>query len=143
MSQFKTVLAVDVEGTKKLLPAQSFIEGITWNAEAKQVELVWSNHKLVTPYNIPVDFTLEQLQKKDIPAGVKLFVPKADIKQASALANDLATEFPTLAKGLSEAQTKPETQPEAIADGMGDVTVTDNVKPVDTRRKRGVNKPQT
>jgi hypothetical protein len=72
MSTFSTAIPVDVEAVKRLLPANSFIEGINWNKDLQQVELVWSNSRLVTPFNTATPFTVQQLHDKEIPKAARL-----------------------------------------------------------------------
>lgn len=137
MSEFATAIPVDVEGVKKLLPTGSFIEGVEWDKDKQEVVLRWSNHKLRTPYNIPTPFPVDILKAQELPKCVKLpeaqqpavTVTSATSKDLTKMANDISAEFPDAAKAVSLA-------------GQSDVTVTDNVKPVDTKPKRGVKKAQ-
>lgn len=71
MSDFTTVIPVDIEAVKKLLPADSDILGIEWIKASNSVELKWGNRNLVTPFSFALEFPLEQLKSGKVPFGVK------------------------------------------------------------------------
>lgn len=72
MSQFLTEIAVDVERVKRLLPRESFVESVTWNATTQAVEVVWSNRNCVTPYTVATPFSVQMLQDQQLPKCAKL-----------------------------------------------------------------------
>jgi hypothetical protein len=72
VSQFVTEIAVDVDGVRRLLPRESFVESVTWNEITQRVEVVWSNRNCVTPYSIATPFTVQMLHDKEIPACAKM-----------------------------------------------------------------------
>ena len=116
MSAFTTEIPVDIEGVKRLLPKDSYIESVTWNKDTQRMELVWSNHKLRTPYNIPTPFPVQDLHDKKLPKCVTI---RGTSDQASSVQ-----------------------QPQTIATNQAN-NATDNVKDVDVKPKRGVKKQQT
>lgn len=72
MSNFVTPIPVDVGDIARLLPRESFIEGVTWNAEKRQVEVAWSNRNLRTPFTTATLFTIQQLHDHDTPSGATI-----------------------------------------------------------------------
>lgn len=103
MSAFKTCIPVDVDGVRKLLPKESFVESVDWNPLTQQVEVTWSNRNCVTPWSVPIEFPIQMLQDKALPKG------------AAIKTSPIAPEM------------------------MGNAAiVTDNVKPVDRKRGKGV-----
>ena len=72
MSQFKTILPVNVDEVLRLLPKDSFIESVTWEATAQTVEVVWSNRNLHTKLTVPTDFPLQMLHDRSTPAGAEI-----------------------------------------------------------------------
>lgn len=71
MSEFKTILKVDVQSIIDLLPKhQVHIHGVEFDKEKKEVAVRWSTPNLETPYSFPVDFPIENLKHKKLPKGV-------------------------------------------------------------------------
>lgn len=67
MSNFVTVIPVDVEAVRKLLPAGSHVESAEWNGTA--VELKWSHHKIETAFTFHLEFPMEHLKAQRLPEG--------------------------------------------------------------------------
>lgn len=70
MSNFKTTIPVDIQSVKNLLPPDSDVESVRWNEEHKEVELLWHNRRLITPYSFYQDFTIDQLKAGEFPKSV-------------------------------------------------------------------------
>lgn len=66
-----TELSVDVDGLRKLLPANASVETLTWNPTTQKVEAVWSHRDLRTKYSIPTPFPLQSLHDRALPPGVE------------------------------------------------------------------------
>lgn len=137
MSAFLTEIPVDIEAVKRLLPKESYIDGVAWNKDTQKVELTWSNRKLHTPYNIPTPFPVQDMHDHRLPKCVTIRENKtatppatdttsASRKELSETAKQVGKEFPTLATDIAKASDN----------------ATDSVKVVDAKPKRGVKKPQ-
>lgn len=63
MSKYKTSIQVDVQSVKELLPAAAYVHGLKWNPETSSVEVVWDHDAFKTPYDYPVEMTVEELKK--------------------------------------------------------------------------------
>ena len=72
MSTFKTNIPVDVDGVRRLLPKDSFVESVEWNPLTQQVEVIWSNRNCVTPFSVPVEWTVQMLHDKALPKGATI-----------------------------------------------------------------------
>ena len=62
MSKFVTSIPVDVAAVKALLPPNSFLHGVTFNAETSSVDVTWENDAHKTPYTFPVPMSVPALQ---------------------------------------------------------------------------------
>lgn len=71
MSNFKTTIPKALDEVKKLLPKDAFIEKATLNAQTGDIEVIWHSSRLHTGFTFPLEFSLEQLAKRDLPKGVK------------------------------------------------------------------------
>lgn len=69
MSSFSTRLPVDVESVKALLPKGSDLEGIVWDGAG--VTVIWSHQKLVTPFTVNTEVSIDDLKSEKWPACVK------------------------------------------------------------------------
>lgn len=86
MSSFKTPIPIDIDVVKALLPPDSYVEAITLDPETvaaiyrgdvqsiKKLSVVvqWGNPRLITPFSVPHEWTLEHLQGKTTPDQVKV-----------------------------------------------------------------------
>lgn len=75
MSTFKTSIPVDVAAVIGLLPEHSHVEAITLDTTEGQppaVVLQWSNHRLKTPYSVPHDFPVANLETKSLPENTTI-----------------------------------------------------------------------
>jgi len=90
MSKFKTSIPVDVDSIKKLLPAGSFLHGVSWDAQRSAVDVLWEHDDLKTGRDFPADYSLEKL--------------KAEIKIAPPVATGVAATAPD---GAGSALTEP------------------------------------
>src|ERR1043165_5110424 len=61
MSKFFTAIPVDVEAVTKLLPQGAFVEAIRWNAQARQVEIVWDHDPFYTGLDFAASYSSEEL----------------------------------------------------------------------------------
>lgn len=77
MSSFITPIPIDLAAIKKLLPTNSDILGVEWNAAKSRMELRWSNDRLKTPFTFHHEFPLTLLKKKSLPANTELLDPPA------------------------------------------------------------------
>lgn len=67
MSAFLTKIPIDLEAIKKLLPANHYIEGITFNKDTNEVELTWSHHLFVTPFTFAQEYPISLLSEGKTP----------------------------------------------------------------------------
>jgi hypothetical protein len=70
MSSFKTVIPVNTEAVKKLLPPGSFVEKVDFDPQTGELSLHWHHQRLTTPYTFPLDFSLAQLENHELPDKV-------------------------------------------------------------------------
>lgn len=78
MSQFLTPIPVDLDGVKRLLPQQHFIEAVNWNPIMQTVDLVWSSPGITTPFSTPQLFPIQHLHDRTLPAGMTYRVKVTD-----------------------------------------------------------------
>ena len=60
---------MDVAAVTKLLPKDSYVEGLQWNGS--ELELRWSNHRIETPYTFHLELSIEDLQARRLPEGAR------------------------------------------------------------------------
>lgn len=70
MSAFKTVIPINLEEVKKLLPPDSDVESVDWDDTRKEVTLKWSCRRWVTPFSFNEECSIEQLQSGEPPNSV-------------------------------------------------------------------------
>jgi hypothetical protein len=88
MSKFKSVILVDVEAVKTLLPEGHHLNRIVWNPTDNQVEVHWEHDKFRTPVDFEVDFPIDNLEQLSLPDGVTILRP------AKAPETQTEPEFP-------------------------------------------------
>ncbi len=76
MSKFKTSIPVDVAGVKQLLPEGSHIDGVTFDESAGTVSVHWQHDRFRTPFDHAVEFPMPNLERAQVPKGVKLLHPE-------------------------------------------------------------------
>jgi len=69
MSLFLTKIHVDVASALLHLPEDSDLESVAWNG--KEVELFWSNRRLLTGLTCATEWPIADLAAKKRPASVK------------------------------------------------------------------------
>ncbi len=67
MSSFKTLVPVDLEEVKSLLPPDAVVEKVVWNAEASGMDVHWQSGTIDTPFTFALDFPLSDLKKQNLP----------------------------------------------------------------------------
>lgn len=77
MSKFRTTIPVDLKSVIAKLPERSNVLSVEYNAASCEIELIWDNDKLTTPYTFPLDYPLEKLvNDKAASVNVKETVDK-------------------------------------------------------------------
>jgi len=72
VSAFRTVLPVDLDSVKRLLPKDHTIEKVVFDQAASQIVVIWQTSAIDTPYTFPLDFTAADLEAKKLPQHAKL-----------------------------------------------------------------------
>lgn len=71
MSLFKTAIPVDLTAFHDAMPRRSFVHKVEYNHDLGQVEITWETDLYKTPLSVPIDFPLNNLKHKNLPAMVK------------------------------------------------------------------------
>jgi len=72
VSAFRTVLPVDLDAVKRLLPKDHTVEKVVFDHAASQIVVIWQTSAIETPYTFPLDFTVPDLEAKKLPKHAKL-----------------------------------------------------------------------
>jgi hypothetical protein len=72
VSAFRTVLPVDLDAVKRLLPKDHTVEKVVFDQAASQIVVIWQTSAIETPYTFPLDFTMPDLEAKKLPQHAKL-----------------------------------------------------------------------
>lgn len=70
-TKFDTRLKVPVLETIDALPTGAHLEKVYWDAEARAVVMEWSHDHIRAPMQYGNDFPLENLLKRELPAGYR------------------------------------------------------------------------
>jgi hypothetical protein len=79
MSLFKTIIPVDLEAIKKLLPKESSIDSVKFDPATNSVELHWHARYVTTPHTFATEWPVEMLKHKEFPATATYTPPKTDL----------------------------------------------------------------
>jgi hypothetical protein len=71
MSTFQTHLPFDLDAIRQQLPKGSTIESVEFDPDSGTT-VTWSHPDFVTGYTFALDWSLEQLSKRELPAGAAL-----------------------------------------------------------------------
>ncbi len=67
MSKFHTSIPIDIDAAFAKLPVGSRVVNYSLDQASRQLAVEWENDKLLTPYNVPIPFPLEDLRIGKIP----------------------------------------------------------------------------
>lgn len=85
MSDFYTIIPIDIEAVTSKLPADAYVGDLKWDADRKQLKLHWSSRAMKTPFSVPIEFPLEDLKAKTVPVNVlELQWPSANFLQIAS-----------------------------------------------------------
>lgn len=71
MSLFKTFIPVNVEEILADLPKNRFVHSVAYDANNKQIVIMWEHDRFQTGLTVPIEYPLELIGKRTLPQGVK------------------------------------------------------------------------